>query len=359
MKRWLAGVALGVSIVGCELVLDYEPFPDDGGTTSGGLCRLYDADPGDCAGSFRDCNGDDGDGCETDVATAAGHCGYCGHACDDGCDTGLCTLELLGTSQALPIAVYGVHRDTVYFTLSDVHTGITALSLRDGGETVIPAFGVDSHLAFDGDFLYATGFESDLCQGGVGWCAIAVPVGSTTPSVIALVGDYPSGIATTDASVFIADGDAGGRVARVPKVGGNLTPVATGLGEARDLRGTPGWVYWGTGAGLMRASDDGVTVETLNADDVSAVATHGDDVFWAAGGRISTMSGVLVEGVGPVTWLGATDDYLYWIADDLYRFVRCETGAPEVIGPPGVAAVSDSHVYLTAEAGTRPARRQH
>jgi hypothetical protein len=43
-----------------------------------------------CAEGFADCNGDPQDGCETDIATSARHCGACGERCVPDNATGLC-----------------------------------------------------------------------------------------------------------------------------------------------------------------------------------------------------------------------------------------------------------------------------
>lgn len=363
MKRWLLWTtALATAAGGCQLVLEYEPFPDEPTDPKAAVCERYDALVGDCAGGFRDCNGDAADGCETDTNTSPASCGYCGHTCEDGCDSGLCAAQPITAARPSALSAFGVHRGSIYFTGSDIFTGISVVSVADGEEMTLPVFGVDTRFAFDGDFIYATGFQSDLCD-GTNWCAVVFPVGATTPTVLAEVAEYPRGIATTESSVFVAEDPSGGRIARIAKSGGSLLEVATSLGDVRGLSGTPAWVYWGTASGLMRASDDGSVVESVADDDVDTLATYGDEVYWVTDGRIRTLGPdgpeTLVEGVGDTTWLGVSQAHLYWVSDALYRFVRCETGRAEVIGSPSVAAVDDDSIYFATEAGTRPVRRQH
>src|SRR5262249_54535571 len=45
------------------------------------ICTLGKCVINGCAGSFADCNGNPGDGCETDTSTDVANCGQCGKAC--------------------------------------------------------------------------------------------------------------------------------------------------------------------------------------------------------------------------------------------------------------------------------------
>jgi len=49
--------------------------PNAAAVCDGGACAIR------CAAGFADCDGDAGNGCETDLATSAAHCGRCGNAC--------------------------------------------------------------------------------------------------------------------------------------------------------------------------------------------------------------------------------------------------------------------------------------
>jgi fibrinogen beta/gamma subunit family protein len=83
---------------GCEMAVDTltdcgdcgvpcTPDHVDVGSCVGGVCAY-----GDCAGSFLDCDGDTGNGCESDGAVDPRHCGDCTNACDPGaaCAGGMC-----------------------------------------------------------------------------------------------------------------------------------------------------------------------------------------------------------------------------------------------------------------------------
>jgi hypothetical protein len=61
--------------------------PNGSAACVGGACRV-----GSCAGTFRDCNGSPGDGCEVDTASSNAHCGACNNACGSGltCRAGAC-----------------------------------------------------------------------------------------------------------------------------------------------------------------------------------------------------------------------------------------------------------------------------
>jgi len=58
------------------------------GTCTAGACRLTR-----CTGSFDNCDGNEANGCETDLAMSAAHCGACGLTCPSGttCEVGRCT----------------------------------------------------------------------------------------------------------------------------------------------------------------------------------------------------------------------------------------------------------------------------
>ncbi len=62
-------------------------FPNGTGTCSGGTCVLVG-----CFGSFRNCDGNQTNGCETNTKDNASNCGACGNACAAGkaCISGVC-----------------------------------------------------------------------------------------------------------------------------------------------------------------------------------------------------------------------------------------------------------------------------
>lgn len=56
-------------------------------------CPWYDGGPcqaSECEGTWRDCNHDVTDGCETDTSTDPKHCGACNVACAMSCAEGVC-----------------------------------------------------------------------------------------------------------------------------------------------------------------------------------------------------------------------------------------------------------------------------
>jgi hypothetical protein len=52
-------------------------FPHATATCESGKCRLSV-----CTGSYRDCDKDESNGCETDKDHDPDNCSYCGHVCD-------------------------------------------------------------------------------------------------------------------------------------------------------------------------------------------------------------------------------------------------------------------------------------
>ena len=80
-------VALGAVAVGaCNAILDVpSPTLAENVTCAGGKCV--------CKAGFADCDGDEGTGCEADLAKPS-HCGECGHDCHHGsCAAGKCACE--------------------------------------------------------------------------------------------------------------------------------------------------------------------------------------------------------------------------------------------------------------------------
>lgn len=74
---------IACAALGCSLTLDYDRAqlrPGDDAATDAPVDR---APPSDvlCPAGFGDCNGVASDGCETDLATSATHCGACARVC--------------------------------------------------------------------------------------------------------------------------------------------------------------------------------------------------------------------------------------------------------------------------------------
>jgi hypothetical protein len=85
---------------GCEVDIGTDPencgacgrtcrYTSASAVCDGGACEM-----GSCDAGFRDCDGDDQNGCETATLTDDRHCGACGNACAEGraCSDGQCLL---------------------------------------------------------------------------------------------------------------------------------------------------------------------------------------------------------------------------------------------------------------------------
>jgi hypothetical protein len=94
------------------------------GRCSAGVCAVAG-----CTGTFADCNGAVGDGCEVDLATDPLHCGGCANACDGGA----CGATLIATMDAFPTG-WAFNGDAFY----DVTTASAVLTAtEDQTSTVI------------------------------------------------------------------------------------------------------------------------------------------------------------------------------------------------------------------------------
>jgi hypothetical protein len=130
MRLLLAVLAAAVAAAGCQLLVDLDGLddrhcgPDEKACPQGCVpkndpllgCALLQCAPcapphakakcglnGECApdgclGTWKDCNTDPRDGCETDVAHTADNCGECHHKCDPfanavpGCSDNKCVI---------------------------------------------------------------------------------------------------------------------------------------------------------------------------------------------------------------------------------------------------------------------------
>jgi hypothetical protein len=354
-------VPAAAALAACELVFPYEPFedaPPDGSE----VCKLYDAEPGNCAGSLRDCNAQPADGCETSVDSDAGHCGYCGHACtEEACVDSWCDARTVATQTATG-SVYsiGVNQGYLYIFAEDTRV----VALEGGGEASIALGGPSTHFAFEGDFAYIVSFSPAICTQGTGWCVVASPIGSATTSPLGETLNYPYGLAASPDHVFFADEGDGGRVVRLDKTGGNETVMATQQGVIAKLAADATHVYWAGPNGVARLDAPAMAPQILAPDPATALALAGGSVYWASASSIARMPAgggeveVLVN--RGADWIGVAVPYLYWAEGaSLFRRVLCASGTDESVPGDAPAFVTSAHLYHTLTNETIVARRQH
>lgn len=193
---------------------------------------------GTCSGSCLDCDGDPGNGCETDVTSDPSNCGACGHDCDGyGCNAGVCEIALLVSDADLPwdLAV----DDTAVFWVEE------GPGPNEGSVHTVPLQG---------------GASSTLAEG------------ESTPIAVAL----------DDAWVYWVSFASGGSVARVGKAGTDYAQLAV-TNAPRSLALDAERVFWSTVEGaIMHLPKSGGTPTPLTqaGPGVCSVFVNEDHIYW-------------------------------------------------------------------------------
>ncbi len=254
---------------------------------SGGVCSIQ------CNPGWGDCDGVNSNGCETNLATTAKHCGTCGHDCLGGtCAASMCTAWTLATTTnyASRIAVNETH---VYFTDK---TGVYRVPLGGGVPQFLVASTQATALDLDTANVYWVTLKATLNNGVyraplAGGVAYALQEGLDTPHDVALdngfaywcheggirrrakgstgvtnvlTGIEVDSIALDADNVYFAVDDALGKVAWVPKAGGSVTDLNTNQNRPTDIAVDDEWVYFPVFASgivkKVRKSGTGTTV---------------------------------------------------------------------------------------------------
>jgi hypothetical protein len=303
------------------------PGGTDAGPDSSG-CPLTE-----CAGACTNTMGD------------ARNCGFCGHDCLGAvCDNGRCYPAGLSPAQS-PVRL-AVDATSVYWTAggsqtvsrapksggtakTDLATGIpapfdiavdasfayftsegtVANSFHDGSVARISlAGGVDAGppvliasarsrpqaLAIDATSIYWVEVATGSSDGTLESCLLA-GCGASPPKVLASNLSSPYAIALDAANVYVSNTNAG-VVAKVSKLGGNLSPLAEGQNLPNGIAVLGTNVYWATyGDGLVQSMPTlggMLTTVALPQGDPQAVAVDESFVYFtnanppAAGGAI-------------------------------------------------------------------------
>ena len=293
---------------GCGLTCASSPNSDP--VCAEGACALL------CDAGFADCNEDVADGCESDPATDASHCGACNHDCQGGeCEDGRCQPITIwsGPMEDPPLRATGiaVGPDGLYWSVSDA---IMAANLDgSGARELAPAVG-PLRIATDGVFVY--------------WS------------------------------------NSNGIVMKVPTSGGPDTEVASA--DGRDLRAAGGFVYYVDAAGdpgtrrISRArADGGEVIDLATGEDMPwGLAIDATHVYWT-GDADGSIKKAPLDGSGPTTWLGegfggsysiaVAAETVFWSAGSIGQ-VPTDGGEASALAPDqsqGCVAADETFVYWT------------
>lgn len=274
---------------------------------SGGACSIQ------CNTNWGDCDGINGNGCETNLTNNSSHCGTCGHDClGGGCSTSRCTAWTLATTTNYPsrIAVGATH---VYYAEK---TGIYRVPLAGGVPEFLVASSQASSLAIDTTYVYWSTLKNTADN-----AVYRAPLAGGTPYTIQANIAYPRDVAVDDSfvywcyengidrrsktsttvthvlsgqkvdeielgqnNVYFVEGSADGTVGWVAKTGGPATNLNTLQNRPTDIAIDDEWVYFpAAGAGIIkkvRKSGTGTTVLASGYDSPVRLAIDDQHVFF-------------------------------------------------------------------------------
>jgi hypothetical protein len=297
----------GMFSSGCGLVWD---IPDRS------LDENVDCSQGPCAciPGFGNCDGEDANGCETDLSSGSEHCGACGHDCQGGdCIAGKCQpIELVAGTSAALLEIDATHAYWATASTATYQDGVmvfdppqTTVSRvpRSGGEVQVLASLTDGRVPVG---LRVHGTDCYWVEVGPYWntpSTIQVrPVDGSLPA--RALATYPTRIDTLavneehvfftvlDSTAYL--GDSRYSVGRVPLAGGAVEILATEIAANKmtSLLLDEQRAYW-IELGLS-AHGRVVTVplgggETTVFSDAHALSMARDEtnLYWLGGSEVS------------------------------------------------------------------------
>jgi hypothetical protein len=277
---------------GCETDIDTDVRSCGGcGVGCGGAHALPACASGrcalDCLPGWADCDGDNANGCETDVDGDALSCGACGHAClGRACATGECGGAGLATplARATELAADATH----LFWLESGRAGLFG-SARDGSapRAVSPQGGGATGLALDDTFAFWIDPAGALLRANKdGTQTAAIVSGLSGGGFVAVGPRYVYFTQRASGSVWMAEKDGTGARA-----------IASGLPEPMGVTADASGVFWVTAGGatkmgaVMAAAPDGTGVRTLVRGQrwASGIAADASHLYWTARGDRTVM----------------------------------------------------------------------
>jgi hypothetical protein len=336
MPPWgrLGLAAAGALLLGCGLIWDLPDRElDPRVTCANGACT--------CAAGFGDCDGDQQNGCETELESNARHCGACGRDCQGGaCSSGKCQpVPVITASGVTGLAIDDTH---VYWTTGGsapdktiqrvARAGGKADLLRELNATHGPAL-----LRVRGGHLYwAEGTE-----------IVTQPVGGGARRTLTTAAEKVSALVVLEPYVYFVIPENVGYMSADAAI--ERAPIAGGASERlfsrerlhlRALEVDGARAYW-----LEAGYADGSVI----AGRVVMAPVDGGDPAIVAGPEVQA--------------LAADDESLYWLdrdrpdsgvaRDTLWRMPK-QGGTPSALAPDQFETTQlahhGSHVFWTANA---------
>ncbi|APR81047.1 Hypothetical protein A7982_06394 [Minicystis rosea] len=353
-----------------------------------------------CVGGFDDCDGDEDNGCETDLSSSASHCGACGSSCDNGtCSGGVCTCAegfvdcdgnaSNGCEARLDIDLQNCGACDHDCGGSVCSAGV-CLPVTFGGLDAVSSIATgngDLYVARCGDPAVGSIDASGGSLQGIGMatgCASMIAVSddtvvwATTDAVLSASLDFPASatelttmtspvrfLAASPTHIYWWSSDTTtSALVRVPIAGGAVETVAettvSALAVGAEL------AYWSDAKGIHAVRFDGLLVSDLSTMTARALSVEGDTLFAADAEGIHAITSngttTLLEPTEGAEAIAADTAHVYWVdtTDNTVRRIRRDAtemtilakGEPfsTVVAP---IALDDDAVYWIADQKVR------
>jgi hypothetical protein len=280
-----------------------------------GTCKI------ECESGYADCDAVNSNGCESQPLSDQKNCGFCGHDCGaEACTSGLCAPTNLGNSLVL-VSSMTQYLTELYYTADGTTNSPVMRKTKNTGPSVelVTQGGGATSIAVDASGVYwAVGNT-----GEVKWVALA----GGTPQTRATSTGNARFLVMDSNTLFWLDGTAA-KIYSAPKTGGTATPICTPTSG-----GLGGLVIDDTSAYWTVSSDNlvekvskagGVPINVAdNQDGAKDIAVDETNVYWTTyvGDTImkASKTGGTPEGLATAqdapAALQADAESLYWIGN--------------------------------------------
>lgn len=251
-------------------------------------------DGGNCVPGRLDCDGNEGNGCETDTTNDNKNCGGCGHECAGGlCASSKCQPVVLAENQAMPWSI-AVDSTKVFWSNQGsgaVKGSINSIPIAGGTSATLKAEqGTPGDIVLDSQNVY----WSNYSDGGA-----ILKVRKDGQDFLSLTSSSgPWGITVDSSNVYWTI--SAGEIRTIPIAGGSSSWLVQSENDPRAITVSGGKLYWSTtgspgeagpvAVGKIRSSNlDGSNKQDLatgQAFPLGMVVTS-TDIFWVSTGTYS------------------------------------------------------------------------
>lgn len=302
---------------GCEVHTDVDPsncgacgnvcsFANGSGSCASGRCTLLG-----CGTGYASCDGNDSNGCETNLKTDADHCGSCDTVCTGSCVNGACQVVVGATVLAsgewpTSLAVDG----TSLYWVSPPDGTVKKIPKGGGTPTTLANSQGAWDLAIDDSSVYWLGWSNDS--------VVKVPKGGGALTTLATGQSQPTGIAIQSGAVYWTN-TGGNQVLAMPVTGGTATVLATGsAGSFGSIVVDGSAAYWTDDVSnkvMMAPKGGGTTIQLASGGIPAGIAIDGNSLYWIDNSAAGSVMRLSLSGGSPTTF-AASQSYPHRVALD-------------------------------------------